>query len=144
MTTQAATADGTSRNLWKSTRAVLVGFIVVFVLSLGTDQVFHSLGIYPPWGETMQDNGLFALALGYRLVYQVLGSYLTARLAPRNPMRHVWVGAFIGLVLSVLGLIANIVGSLGPNWYPIALAASVLPCAWLGGMLHVRRSAAAR
>jgi hypothetical protein len=144
MTTQAATLNAIPRNRWKSTGAVLVGFIVVFVLSLGTDQVFHSLGIYPPWGVPMQDNGLFALALGYRVVYQVFGSYLTARLAPRNPMRHVWVGAFIGLGLSLLGLIANIVGSLGPNWYPIALAASVLPCAWLGGRFYTGRSAAAQ
>ena len=144
MTTQAATMIGTPGNKWKSTGAVLVGFIVVFVLSLGTDQVFHSLGVYPPWGEPMGSSGLFAMALGYRVIYQVLGSYLTARLAPRNPMRHVWVGAFIGLVLSLAGLVANVVGSLGPNWYPIALAVSVLPCAWLGGMLHARRSAATR
>ena len=141
MTTQALTANDTTRNLWKSTGAVLLGFIVVFVLSLGTDQVFHSLGIYPPWGEPMQSNGLFALALGYRVIYQVLGSYLTARFAPRNPMRHVWVGALFGLVLSIAGLVANIVGKLGPNWYPIALVVSVIPCAWIAGKIYARKSA---
>jgi hypothetical protein len=24
----------------------------------------------------------------------------------------------------------------GPLWYPIALAVTGLPCAWLGGVLH--------
>jgi len=34
----------------RSAGAVLAGFATIFILSLGTDQVFHSLGIYPPWG----------------------------------------------------------------------------------------------
>ena len=60
MTTLAAsTAPDAPRNLWKSTGAVLLGIVVVFVLSLGTDQVFHVLGIYPPWGEVMQGTGLY-------------------------------------------------------------------------------------
>ena len=138
MTTLAATATETPRNLWKSAGAVLAGIVVVFVLSLGTDQIFHALGIYPPWGEVMQGTGLYLLALGYRLVYQVVGSYLTARLAPRNPMRHVWIGAGIGFVLGAAGAVAAIVGSLGPSWYPIVLAVSAVPCAWLGGLLYVR------
>ena len=130
------------RNLWKSTLAVLLSFVVVVPLSLGTDQVFHSLGVYPPWGQPMLDTGLLALALGYRVVYQVLGSYVTARFAPRNPMRHVWVGACIGLAVCIAGLVASITQKLGPNWYPIALALAVIPCAWLGGLLHIRRSTA--
>jgi len=28
---------------------------------------------------------------------------------------------------------------LGPVWYPIALALSVFPTAWLGGTMHYRR-----
>ena len=141
MTTLAASAPDAPRNLWKSTGAVLLGIVVVFVLSLGTDQVFHALGIYPPWGEVMQGTGLYLLALGYRLVYQVIGSYLTARTAPRNPMRHVWVGAGIGFVLGTAGAIGAIVGDLGPSWYPIVLAISAVPCAWLGGLIYARTSA---
>ena len=144
MTTQAATANGTAGSFWKSAGAVLLGLIVIFALSLGTDEVFHLLGVYPPWGEPMQGTGLYLLAIGYRVVYQVFGCYLTARFAPRNPMKHAWVLGGIGLVLSILGAIASIVGALGANWYPIALVISALPCAWLGGMLYVRQGAAAR
>src|SRR3954469_18105611 len=93
MNTLAATAPEIPRNLWKSTGAVLAGIVVVFVLSMGTDQILHVLGIYPPWGVVMEGTGLYLRALGYRLVFQVIGSYLAGRLAPRNPMRHVWIGA---------------------------------------------------
>jgi hypothetical protein len=81
------------RRLLRSAGAVLLGFVVVIALSLGTDQVLHVLEVYPPWGQPMYDAGLNLLALSYRIIYDVLGSYITARFAPRNPMRHVWVGS---------------------------------------------------
>ena len=71
-----------------STAAVVVGFIVVVALSLGTDQVLHVLEVYPPWGQPMYATGLNLLALAYRSVYAVVGCYIAARLAPRNPMLH--------------------------------------------------------
>jgi hypothetical protein len=120
----------------RSVGAVALGFVAIFVLSLGTDQVFHSLGVYPAWGQPMRETSLNFLALSYRLVYDALGPYLSARFAPRNPMRHAMVLGGIGLVLSSLGAIAAIQTDLGPAWYPIALALSALPSAWLGGALH--------
>lgn len=54
------------RNLLRSTGAMLAGFIAVFVLSLGTDQILHALDIYPPWEQPMTDTGLLLLALSYR------------------------------------------------------------------------------
>lgn len=91
----------------------------------------------------MWDWRLNALALAYRLPIGVLGSYVTARLAPHSPMRHVWIGATIGLVLSAAGAAAAIKMSMGPAWYPIALAISAFPTAWVGGTLHLRSPAAA-
>jgi len=116
--------------------AVALGFFAVFVLSLGTDQVLHVLNVYPPWGEPMWEPRLNALALSYRCVYGVVGSYLMARFAPYAPMRHVWIGAGIGFVLSAAGAIAAIQMNIGPAWYPIAIAATALPCAWIGGALY--------
>jgi len=118
---------------------VLLGFFAVVVVSLGTDQVLHVLQVYPPWGQPMYDTGLLLLALAYRSVYAVLGSYIAARLAPRNPMRHALVLGAVGLVLSLAGAIATIPMDLGPSWYPIALVLTTLPCAWLGGVLHRMR-----
>ncbi len=110
---------------------MLAGFVVVFALSLGTDQVLHLMGVYPPWGQPMFDPALNMLALGYRLVYDTFGSYLTARLAPFAPMRHALIGGVIGLALCTAGAIVAIRMDVGPAWYPIlALRA---PTAWLGG-----------
>ena len=128
-------------NLWRSTGAVLLGFVAVVVLSLGTDQVLHMLEVYPPWGEPMRDPGQNLLALAYRCVYAVVGSYLAARLAPRNPMRHALILGAVGFVVSLAGAIATIPMDLGPAWYPIALVVTALPCAWLGGVLHSKRQA---
>jgi hypothetical protein len=131
----AATSAGPRRRL-RSAAAVLLGFFTVVVLSIATDQVLHALGVYPPWGQPMNDPGLNLLALAYRSVYAVLGSYLAARAAPEAPMRHALALGFIGLVLSVVGAIVAIGTKLGPSWYPVALAVTTLPCAWLGGVLR--------
>jgi hypothetical protein len=124
------------RHLWRSTGAVLAGFLAVVILSLGTDQVLHVLEVYPPWGQPMRAPGLNLLALAYRCVYSILGSYIAARLAPRHPMRHALILGAIGLVLSAAGVIAATQHDLGPLWYPIALVVTALPCAWLGGALY--------
>src|SRR4051812_40498795 len=97
--------DQESPHRGKSIVAVTLGFLTVFILSMGTDQILHILKVYPPWGVPMWGPGLNALALAYRLVYTVLGGYVTARLAPRNPMYHVWILAWIGLVLGGIGAV---------------------------------------
>lgn len=129
------------RNLWRSTGAILLAFVIVVVISLATDQLFHVLDVYPPWGEPMNDPGDNLLALFYRCVYGVLGAYIAARLAPRNPMRHAMILGAIGFVVSVLGAIVAIRMKMGPSWYPITLALTALPTAWLGGVLHRNQQA---
>jgi hypothetical protein len=138
MAVQAMTLNPPSRSLARSAGAVGLGFLAVFILSLGTDQVLHVLKVYPPWGEPMNEPGLNALALAYRCVYGVVGSYIMARFAPYAPMRHVWIGAGLGFVLSCAGAIAAIQMNLGPAWYPIALALSAWPTSWVGGTLYLR------
>ncbi|MEY2489044.1 MAG: hypothetical protein QOC70_986 [Verrucomicrobiota bacterium] len=136
MTIPTTTTSQSPRRLWRSTAAVLLGFFAVAVLSLATDQVLHVLKVYPPWGEPMREPGLNLLALAYRIVYTILGGYLAARFAPRNPMRHAFVLAIIGLVMGSAGVIATSGLDLGPRWYPIALAVTALPCTLLGGLLY--------
>jgi hypothetical protein len=122
----------------RSVLAIVAGFFVVVILSLGIDEVLHLLKVYPPWGEPMYDPGLNALALSYRIVITVLSGYVTARLAPRNPMRHVLVGGVIGLLLGVAGVVGAMKIPVGPIWYPIAIAVTGFPSVWLGGMLYAR------
>jgi hypothetical protein len=126
---------------------VLAGFVVIFVLSLGTDAVLHATGIYPPWGQSMADP-LFVLATAYRIFYGVLGCWVTARLAPDRPMAHALALGAIGFVLSLGGLIfARKQGpEFGPLWHSLAIVAIALPCAWVGGGIRVAqlRAGAAR
>jgi len=139
MTTIPATPR--SGSVPRSLGAVLLGLVSIFVLSLGIDEVLHVLHVYPPWGEPMRSPGLNLLALGYRLPIAVFGSYLTARAAPRNPRRHAMILGVLGLALSALGAAAAMKADLGPLWYPILLALSSVPCAWVGAALHERAAA---
>ena len=124
----------------RSTAAVVAAIVANAVLATITDQLFHVLGVYPPWGQPMFDPGDNALALGYRIVYGVLGGWLAARLAPRAPMRHALAYGAVGFVLSALGAAVTVTRfDLGPDWYPLLLVATALPCAWLGGRLHRTR-----
>lgn len=84
-------------------------------------------------------DALLLLATVYRSVYAVVGSYITARVAPDRPMEHALAAGVIGLVLSIVGAVMawNKVATLGPHWYPLALVATALPCAWIGGKLRV-------
>jgi hypothetical protein len=124
------------RSVW----AVFAGILVNVVLSLGTDQVLHVTGIYPPWGQRMAD-ALFGVAFAYRVVYTMLGGYITARLAPQHRMKHVMVLAAIGLVLATAGVAVTWEHpELGPRWYPLALLITALPLTWWGGKLYPRRA----
>jgi hypothetical protein len=133
-----APAEGSSqpRRPGRSAAALFAGFFAVVFLSLGTDQLLHTLGVYPPWGEPMNETSDNLLALGYRCVYGAVGSYIAAWLAPRNPMRHALILGAVGFVLSVAGAVGASQADLGPLWYPIALVVTTLPCAWLGGIVH--------
>ena len=132
-----------ARSIGRSIGALLAGFVVVVILSLGTDVALQKAGIFPPLGQIMS-NALFLLATVYRTVYAVVGSYITARLAPDRPMGHALLGGGIGLVLAVVGAVVTWNKDLGPHWYPLALVATALPCAWAGGKLRLMQLRAGR
>ena len=96
MTMSATATAAPPRRLGRSVAALFFGFVTVVVLSLVTDEVLHLLKVYPPWSQPMYDSGLCLLALSYRIVYTVLGSYIAARYAPYAPMGH-------ALILGVVG-----------------------------------------
>ena len=129
-----------SRHTLRSIGAVLAGIVVGIAITLGTDEILHIAGVFPPWGQSMVGyDGALALATGYRVVYGVLGSYIMARLAPNRPMLHALIGGVIGVIASTVGAVTTWNGgpAFGPHWYPIALIVTALPCAWVGGKLRV-------
>jgi hypothetical protein len=140
MTDRVTQSPAPPRRLLHSAGAILAGFLCVAVLSLGTDQIFHMLDVYPPWGEPMRDFGDNLLAFSYRSLYAVAGGTVTARLAPYAPMRHVLILGCIGTILSALGAYAAITMDMGSVWYPVALVVTALPLTWLGGYLGLRHT----
>ena len=128
------------RRIGRSVGAVLAGFIVVVLLSIGTDLLLHAIGILPRLGDAVSDS-LLLVATAYRTIYSVAGSYITARLAPDRPMNHALVGGVIGLILGTVGAVVTWNGAgMGHHWYSIALAVLALPCAWVGGRLRASQS----
>lgn len=126
--------------LGRSVLAVLAGLATIFVLSLATDQLFHSLGVYPPWGEPMLATADNLIALAYRCLYAVFGGYVAARLAPHAPVGHALVLGLVGVLLATLGAVAA--WEMSPAWFLIALIAISVPAAWLGGVMLRRKSKA--
>jgi hypothetical protein len=115
--------------------AVAAGLVATFIITTAVDMVLHATGVFPPFPQRMAD-GLFVLALAYRIPFNIGGAYLAARLAPDRPMGHALALGAAGVVLSVVG--AVVFWEMGPPWYSLANVAIAMPCAWLGGKLRVR------
>lgn len=122
----------------KSIGAVLAGLIFIVITHTGTDAILEGAGVLPK-GNLFVGTGLILIVLGYRAVLSFIGCYLTAKLAPQNPMKHALMLGLIGLVLSSIGAI--VAADLGPAWYAWTLAVMALPIAWLGAKLYERRKA---
>jgi hypothetical protein len=116
--------------------ALLAGFVLVLILTLVTDVALQAAGVFSPRGQA-SSSGALILATVYRTLYGILGSYVTARLAPHHPMQHALLGGLIGFVLSAAGAVAtwNHPETLGAHWYPLALVLLALPTAWVGGKI---------
>ena len=125
------------RRVLRRIGAVLAGLLAGVILSIGTDVALHATSVFPRWGQPMVD-ALFLLATAYRTVYGIAGSYIAARLAPDRPMTHALALGVVGLAVSILGAVVtwNRGPAFGPHWYPLALIAVAMPCAWAGGRLR--------
>jgi hypothetical protein len=120
----------------KSIGAVLAGFIFIVITHTATDAILEGAGVLPK-GNLFVGTGLILIVIGYRAVFSFIGCYLTAKLAPRHPMKHALILGLIGLALSSVGAI--VAADLGPAWYAWTLAVMALPIAWLGGKLYELR-----
>ncbi len=126
-----------NKNIFKSIGVCILGIAVGVALSLGTDYILESMGVLPH-GNFWVGAWLVIFVIFYRTVYNVLGSYIIARLAPSRPMRHVIIVGIIGTLVTTIGAFVNMQMDLGPDWYCWTLVVLALPSAWLGGWLWVR------
>ncbi len=115
--------------------ALVAGVLLVVIVTTLIDIALHLLGVYPGADVALNDTQA-ALATSYRIVIGIAGGWLTAKLAPQNPMKHALILGGVGTVLGLAGIAATWGKGLGPDWYPIALTVLALPQSWLGGRLH--------
>lgn len=124
-----------NKPILKSIGAILAGLIAVIVLSAVTDLILEKYSIMKlPFNDN--PTWFIILVIIYRNLYSAFGSYLAARLAPNNPMRHAMILGAVGTVLAILGAVT--MWHIPPQWYPISLIVLALPSAWLGGSVFTK------
>ena len=126
---------------WQRAGALFAGIFVGAVLSFGADALMRYLKIYSPFGQPMGDKG-FLMAISYRTLFNILGCYVAARLAPDRPMWHVMgLGTFMFAVSLLAAIVTWSRGpEFGPHWYAVANVVVAFPCAWLGGALYTLKA----
>jgi len=130
--------NGVTMNKRKSIWAIFAGFLTVVLLSTGTDFILEKTGIFTPPEQGFFTTWMMVLAFAYRSVYTIAGGYVTASLAPQNPMRHVVILGCIGTAAGIAGVFIG--WNLSDHWYPIALAATGFLFTWVGGKIKTRNS----
>jgi hypothetical protein len=119
---------------WKSIWAVLAGALVAIVTTTVIDIGLHVADVFPPVTEPINDR-LALLASSYRIVIGIGCAWLTARLAPKDPMKHAMVLGSIGAAVALAGVVATWNLGLGPRWYPLSLVLLAIPQSWAGARL---------
>lgn len=127
--------------MFKSIVAVIVGFILVGVLAVAADFAVHAAApqAYDATGRT-ENLAVLVLALLYTPAFGVVGGYVTAWLAPRNPQRHAAILGVLGLVLSVPVVATH--WNDAPAWYHIVSLLTIVPAACLGGRWRAQQAPA--
>lgn len=125
------------KEILKSIGAVVAGFALLVILSMITDIILEKTGVMKTEPFVENPVWLIAIIILYRTIFNTIGCYLTARLAPNKPMKHAIILGIIGVVLTIVGLIA--MWDIPPRWYPISLIVLTLPAAWLGGRMAIKK-----
>ena len=125
-----------TKKTFKSIGAILAGFATGAILSVGADFLMEQTGMMSMEHFKESTVSVILLVIVYRFVFNVLGCYLTARLAPDKPMKHALIIGVIGTVLSILGSVA--MWDKAIPLYNISIIMMSLPSAWLGAKLFIQ------
>ena len=125
------------KGILQSIGAVILAIATGAILSITTDKILEKTGAMTNDSFDANPAWLIMLLVLYRTIYNIVGSYLLAKLTPNNPMKHVIVLGIIGVALGIIGTI--VMWHIPPRWYPITLVIFTLPSAWLGGKLAMKK-----
>src|SRR5688572_31559644 len=105
-----------NKNILKSIGAILAGLLFIGITHTIIDAILENTGVLPK-GNLYVSTPLILFVIFYRAVFSLIGCYLTAKLAPKNAMKHALILGGIGTLLSVTGAIVTADMNLGPAWY---------------------------
>lgn len=127
----------------RSILAVIAGSITWMVTALGTDAIVMSL--FPQWynnGGRVESVPVLLFAGFYSLLFSVLGGYVTALIARRSEMLHVFI---LGVLQLLMGIMATIkFWDTAPVWYHLTFLALLIPANLLGGQWRLMQKTKAR
>lgn len=84
----------------RSIGAVVAGVLFIVAVTTLVDIALHAAGVFPPMDQPIDDR-LALPATSYRIIISIAGAWLTARLAPRNPMQHALILGVVGVALGL-------------------------------------------
>jgi len=121
----------------KSIGAILAGFVLTVILSLGTDFALNAVSFLKM--ENFKENSTIVVlvVIIYRFIFNVVGCYLTAKLAPSSPMKHCLIIGIIGTVLSLAASIA--MWNEAVPFYNILVILMSIPSAYVGAKLYLKK-----
>ncbi len=120
----------------RSILAVIAGSITWMVTALGMDLIMMSLfpQLYGEGGKVVSVP-LLLFSGFYSLLFSVLGGYVTALIARRSELAHVFI---LGVLQLVMGIVATIkMWDTAPVWYHVIFLTLLIPANLLGGQLRL-------
>lgn len=128
----------------KSIGAVVAGLITISILAGVVSAILTKTGVFPE-GKLPLHGSLLVLVsmLVYQAVFYIAGCFVTLKLAPSNPVKHVFILGGIGAVVNLLsGLgLASKEHDGAFVWFYLGLAVLSLLTAWLSVKLFSGQAA---
>lgn len=117
----------------KSALAVFFGLVFAIGTTTFADQFLTTPSSTIEW----------AIHLVYRVLFNLGGCAITARLAAQRPMRASMILGALLMAFAAIWLVQSWPDASVPQWHPTLLVLLALPAAWLGGRLGRRAGSVA-
>lgn len=123
--------------IFKSISAIIIGIVVGALLSVLTDFFMDTAGVIDADNFKQTPVAILCVIIAYRFLFNVIGSYITASIAPQKPMAHSIVLGLIGLGVSIAGFF--LMADEATLFYNLGITLISFPSAWVGGKLYIRK-----
>ena len=123
------------KSILRSVAAIISGFIVITLLSLGADAVIMNLSPELFTGDGSTKNFVpLIFALLYSCFFYAAGGYVTAWIAQRFEVLHAFALALLLLVMTILATVQMF--DTAPLWWHLAILILIIPSVMIGGYLR--------